>query len=119
MESRQECYFNVKNQQCSQFNQLGKSNLHFFATSLGHTIKRRNLYQANAYAFHQSNLYDARFELSTTLSEAKVIAREGDVQYGLNKKNEKEGEKLTQGGSVGMVEVNMKTSNAACELSFL
>lgn len=48
-----------------------------------------------------------------------MIAREGDVQYGLNKKNEKEGEKLTQGGSVGMVEVNMKTSNAACELSFL
>ena len=80
---------------------------------------KKNLQHANTYSFHQSNLYDARFELSTTHSEAKVIAREGDVQYDLNSKTEKEGEKFTQGGSVGKVEVTMKTSNAACELSFL
>ncbi|KAI8581473.1 hypothetical protein K450DRAFT_231469 [Umbelopsis ramanniana AG] len=68
--------------------------------------------------FRQSNLYDAHFYLFTTHSETKVIAREGEVQYDLSSKTEKEGDKLTQGGSVGKVDVSLKTTNAACELSF-
>jgi hypothetical protein len=69
--------------------------------------------------YHQSNIYDAHFYLTTTHSEAKVIAREGDVKYDVSSKTEKEGDKLTQGGSVGKVDVSLKTTNAACELSFL
>ncbi|KAG2186917.1 hypothetical protein INT44_003144 [Umbelopsis vinacea] len=65
-----------------------------------------------------SNLYDAHFSIFTTNSEAKVIAHEGDVKYDVNSKTEKEGDKITQGGSVGKVDVSLETKNAACELSF-